>query len=144
MAWCTVRIAGANLNHDQHSARHSGPNTLVLLALGYNIRAGRRQQTWFTDRAASFPTVWIDHACINLSGWNRTIDSAFDQRRSICCRLIPRVAPRDPKAGSSSFLGAPSGLEYTDWLYEGNLLISRDVARIMFRRWRTGPTSRRI
>lgn len=36
-----------------------------------------------------------------------------------------RTAPQDPKAGSVSFLGAPSGRMYDDWLYEGNFLITR-------------------
>lgn len=35
-----------------------------------------------------------------------------------------REAPRDPKAGSLSALGAPSGLTYDDWLLRGDYLIS--------------------
>ena len=37
-----------------------------------------------------------------------------------------RKAPQDPKAGSQSYLGAPSGLTYDDWLYEDNFIISDD------------------
>lgn len=44
-----------------------------------------------------------------------------------------REAPQDPKAGSTSFLGAPSGLAYTDWTFEGNLIVSREVRPILFR-----------
>lgn len=35
-----------------------------------------------------------------------------------------RMAPQDPKAGSFSTLGAPSGREYEDWNLEGDYLVS--------------------
>lgn len=44
-----------------------------------------------------------------------------------------REAPRDPKAGSASYLGSPTNLQYTDWLLEGGYLITRDVDPLMFR-----------
>ncbi len=44
-----------------------------------------------------------------------------------------REAPQDPKAGSSNFLGAPSGLAYNDWEYEGNFLVSRESRPIVYR-----------
>lgn len=44
-----------------------------------------------------------------------------------------RTAPQDPKAGSVSFLGAPSNLGYEDWEFEGNFLVSRTPYPIVFR-----------
>jgi hypothetical protein len=44
-----------------------------------------------------------------------------------------REAPQDPKAGSSSPLGAPAGLLYDDWEYEGNYIVSRTVNPIAYR-----------
>jgi len=44
-----------------------------------------------------------------------------------------RRAPSDPKAGSSQFLGAPSGLSYTDHVLEGGYIVSRDAGPIMLR-----------
>jgi hypothetical protein len=44
-----------------------------------------------------------------------------------------REAPQDPKAGSTSYLGAPTGLMYTDWEYQGNYLISRTAYPIVYR-----------
>lgn len=44
-----------------------------------------------------------------------------------------RMAPQDPKAGSVSYLGAPSGRAYSDWLLEGDFIVSRDVEPIMLR-----------
>lgn len=42
-------------------------------------------------------------------------------------------APQDPKAGSQSYLGAPSGLNYDDWDLQGNYLISRDTSVVRLR-----------
>lgn len=44
-----------------------------------------------------------------------------------------KVAPQDPKAGSVSRLGAPSGLPYEDWDLSGNFMVSRDIQPILFR-----------
>lgn len=44
-----------------------------------------------------------------------------------------REAPQDPKAGSTSFLGAPSGLLYNDWEFEGEYIVTRSVDPIVFR-----------
>lgn len=44
-----------------------------------------------------------------------------------------REAPRDPKAGSVSYLGSPTNLQYTDWLREGMYFVTRDVDPIMYR-----------
>jgi hypothetical protein len=44
-----------------------------------------------------------------------------------------KEAPRDPKAGQTSFLGAPSALEADDWNLEGNFFTSWEVRPITFR-----------
>jgi hypothetical protein len=44
-----------------------------------------------------------------------------------------RKAPQDPKAGSQSWLGAPSGLIYNDWNIEGKYLTSRMSDAILLR-----------
>jgi hypothetical protein len=44
-----------------------------------------------------------------------------------------RRAPQDPKAGSTSFLGAPSGLRYDDWTMEGKYITSIDTNPILLR-----------
>lgn len=44
-----------------------------------------------------------------------------------------RLAPQDPKAGSNSYLGAPSGLIYNDWNLEGDCLVSGEVQPIILR-----------
>lgn len=61
----------------------------------------------------------------------------LDQTATRNVFLLPngfmREAPQDPKAGSSSFLGAPSGLAYNDWVYGDGYLISREVEPICLR-----------
>lgn len=42
-------------------------------------------------------------------------------------------APQDPKAGSTSYLGAPSGLMYTDWLLQGDYLVTIEAGPLVFR-----------
>ena len=44
-----------------------------------------------------------------------------------------KQAPQDPKAGSTSYLGAPSGLSYDDWTFEGNFFTSSEQYPITFR-----------
>lgn len=44
-----------------------------------------------------------------------------------------REAPQDPKAGSVSFLGAPTGRMYQDWEFENNYIVTRDPQPIIFR-----------
>lgn len=44
-----------------------------------------------------------------------------------------RMAPQDPKAGSSLPLGAPSALAYSDWNIEGNYITTRDSGVILLR-----------
>jgi hypothetical protein len=44
-----------------------------------------------------------------------------------------RVAPQNPKGGSSSFLGSPSGDAYSDWEYESSFIVTRDADPIILR-----------
>ena len=44
-----------------------------------------------------------------------------------------KQAPQDPKAGSTSYLGAPSGRTYDDWVFENNFFTSSEVGPITFR-----------
>lgn len=44
-----------------------------------------------------------------------------------------REAPQNPKAGSVTFLGGPSGNQYDDWEFESNYLITRNGQPMTFR-----------
>lgn len=44
-----------------------------------------------------------------------------------------KEAPQNPKAGATSFLGAPSGLRMTDWEYDSNFIVTSDSQPITYR-----------
>src|SRR5665213_2709974 len=44
-----------------------------------------------------------------------------------------KLAPQDPKAGSASYLGAPSNLQYEQWDLEGKYLVGRNDVMIRLR-----------
>jgi hypothetical protein len=44
-----------------------------------------------------------------------------------------RTAPQDPKAGATSFLGAPTGRMYDDWTYENGVFTTRTSEPVIFR-----------
>src|SRR5262245_13200805 len=44
-----------------------------------------------------------------------------------------REAPQDPRAGSTSYLGAPWGLNYDDYKYENGMIVSWKVNPIIYR-----------
>lgn len=44
-----------------------------------------------------------------------------------------REAPQDPKAGSTSFLGAPTGMQYDDWEFQDNFIVTMESRPIVFR-----------
>lgn len=44
-----------------------------------------------------------------------------------------REAPQNPKAGQASFLGFPSNLAMTDWVFENSFFVSMDSGVIVFR-----------
>jgi hypothetical protein len=44
-----------------------------------------------------------------------------------------RTPPQDPKAGASTYLGAPSNLAYSDWVYESGFIVSRQADPIVLR-----------
>lgn len=61
--------------------------------------------------------------------------SSDDETRNVY--VVPngfiRTAAQDPKAGSNSALGAPSGRRYNDWYFENNYFTSTDTGPIIFR-----------
>ena len=44
-----------------------------------------------------------------------------------------REAPQDPKAGITTYLGSPTGLTYSDWLFEGDYITTYMSQLIIFR-----------
>lgn len=44
-----------------------------------------------------------------------------------------REAPQYPKSGLTTFLGAPTGIQYNDWVHENGFLLTNDVGPIPYR-----------
>lgn len=44
-----------------------------------------------------------------------------------------KIAPQDPKAGSLSSLGGPTGLPYNDWKFENEFIVSSETGVIVLR-----------
>ncbi len=44
-----------------------------------------------------------------------------------------REAPQYPRAGVTTFLGAPTGIQYSDWVYENGFLLTNDIGPIPYR-----------
>lgn len=99
----------------------------------------------------SSPTAWAVSALTNSSQWVVLTGAVLSQINFIYpigagpvqqqatrnVYMLPygylRQAPQDPKAGSVSVLGGPSGLQYNDWIFEGNYIISREAQPIVLR-----------
>lgn len=112
--------------------------SLVDLNLGQAPASHPTQWTVTTTRAQS-ANAWqkLDAALSPLMitypigagpAWQASTRNAF---------MLPagflRKAPRDPKAGGVSYLGAPSGLGYDDWRFQDQYIISTESAPIVFR-----------
>ena len=97
------------------------------------VQGGGNQQ-WLQIGGAAFPGG-VGLAELNIIYPLGTGPLADDRTRNVF-RLpsgYMKQAPRDPKAGATSFLGAPAGLDYDDWNFEGNYLVSQEVQPIIFR-----------
>lgn len=109
-------------------------NTGVLDAWTTVFTQGGGNQMWMQIGGASFPMG------VGLGGLNITYPIGTGPLWQSTTRNVYRLpagylrpAPQDPKAGSTSWLGAPSGLPYKDWNFEGDYLVTRDAWPIVLR-----------
>lgn len=91
----------------------------------------------FGSSASNSAWLGLDAAFdnINISYPVGTGPSVQTQNKNIF--MLPhgflRIAPQEPKAGSVSFLGAPTGRMYDDWEYNDKYLISQSPYPIVYR-----------
>lgn len=128
-------LANSNLNNNPTTdGGVHWQNTGVLNPWTTVFTLGGGNQQWLQIGGAGFPNgVGLTNAGIVYpigSG-----PSSQSQTRNVyrCPAGYLREAPQDPKAGSTSFLGAPSGLWYNDWEHEGNYIVTRSVDPIIYR-----------
>jgi hypothetical protein len=99
-----------------------------LSVMGGNDNAPSTGTGWVTQTSATLAPIFIP--------WPAgTGPATQDGTRSVF--VLPygylREAPQDPRAGDYSVLGFPSNLARTDWLLEGNYIISQDTGPLMLR-----------
>jgi len=100
---------------------------------------------------ASSPTAWAVSTQSNSNQWVEIVGAVLSQINFIYpigsgpsvqvanrnVFMLPygylRVAPQDPKAGVSSFLGGPGALAQSDWEFEGNYFTSSTFTPILLR-----------
>lgn len=117
---------------------YSAVNYISLVDLNLGNTPNSSPSQWSTTIPANYATneAWLLLNSATLArqiiNWPAgTGPSAQEGSRNIYMlpygHLAP--APQDPKAGATSFLGAPGGLMYSDWTYEDNFFVT----------WTTGP-----
>jgi hypothetical protein len=125
-------LTNANLgNNPANGASPSNWSAGGLLPWTTVFTQGGGNQQWLQIGGASFP-AGVALQTLDLVSWPIGSGPLSQTGSSNVFRLPAgwlREAPQDPKAGSMSALGAPSGLPYNDWEYRGNYFTS----------WTNGP-----
>lgn len=128
-------IAGANLNHDPVSTGGAyWTDTGVLCPWTTVIGGGAGSLKWLQVGGAEFP-YGVGLTTLNIFYPLGSGPSSQNDTRNVY-RLPAgylRQAGQDPKAGSTSWFGAPTNSIYNDWLFEGDYLISAMNDTIVFR-----------
>ena len=109
-------------------------NTGVLLPWTTVFTQGAGNQQWLQIGGAAFPFgVGLSvNAIIYPLGTGPCTDTMTMNIFRLPANYL-RKAPRDPKAGSFTDLGAPTNLMYDDWRFESDYIVSRQFDPIMFR-----------
>lgn len=124
-------LANANLNHDPTFSPAFWSTTGKSVQWNSSFVGGTGSNKW---RLVTSPSG-VALQSFNLTnpiGVGPTVQTQTHNLFRLPANYL-REAPQDPKAGSTNFLGAPSGLAYNDWEYEGNFLVSRESRPIVYR-----------
>jgi hypothetical protein len=102
-------------------------NTGILAAWSTVLTRSATADEWLqlTVSLVEIPTVTPLGIAMNINGPQRSVYPLPSN--------FLRLAPQDPKQGSVSYLGAPSGNQYLDWILDGPFLITRNTAPIVLR-----------
>jgi len=109
-------------------------NTGVITAWTTSFVGGTGSLKWRQIGGAAFPNG-VGLATINIV-YPLTAGPSMQAATRNFYRLpagFLRLCSQDPKAGSTSYLGAPTGLAYKDWLLENNYFVTRESTPIMLR-----------
>ena len=127
-------IAGGNLNNNPVTTVGFWTNTGILTPWRTVFTGGTGSLKWLQIGGAEFP-IGVGLTTLNIVYPLGSGPSSQSTSRNVY-RLpagFLRKSSSDPKAGSTSYLGADWGLAYGDWNFEGDYIVSSDVGPIMLR-----------
>jgi hypothetical protein len=128
-------VTNANLNNDPTAdAGTNWTNTGVLNPWTRVFVGGAGSMKWRQIGGAEFPSG-VALTTIDLLYPLGSGPSSQASSRNVF--HLPsgylKQAPQDPKAGSASWLGAPTNRQYDDWDFQDAYLVSSDIDPIVFR-----------
>ena len=127
-------LANGNVGHDPTLSPTFWLNTHTFNPWTTVFVGGTGSLKWLQIGGAEFP-FGVGITTLNIVYPIGAGPSSQSTTRNVF--MLPsgflRKAPTDPKAGSTSYLGAPWGLDYEDWNFEGNYITSSQVDPIMLR-----------
>lgn len=128
-------VGNGNVGNDPTTdAGVNWTNTGVLVPWATDFVGGEGSIKWLQIGGAEFP-MGVTLTTLNILypiGSGPSTQMASRNAYRLPAGFL-RQAPTDPKAGSMSYLGAEWGLPYSDWLFEGNFIVSAQVDPIMLR-----------
>jgi hypothetical protein len=128
-------LINGNLNHEPVSdnGTHWG-DPGALSAWDATFVGGTGSVKWLQIGGAEFPNG-VSLSTINVvypSGIGPTVGDSLRNAYRLPAGYL-RMAPQDPKAGINPALGAPAGLTYSDWTFEGDYFVTADADVIVLR-----------
>ena len=128
-------LTAANLNNDPTlDAGINWTNTAVLNPWTTVFVGGATSLKWLQIGGAEFPSG-VTLSTPNIHYPIGTGPASHSGSRNVF--KLPagylKTAPQDPRAGSTSALGAASGLAYADWNYESGYIVSSETGVIVLR-----------
>lgn len=127
-------IAGANLANDPVISPLLWTNTNILTPWTTVFTGGAGSLKWLQIGGTEFPMgVGLTTMNIVYPLGSGPVTQSITRNVFRLPSSYLRQAPRDPKAGATSYLGAAWGLDYDDWLFEGNYIVSSQVDPIFLR-----------
>ncbi len=118
-------IAGGNVGNDPTYSPLTWTNTGILTPWTIVFTGGTGSLKWLQIGGAEFP-MGVGLRTLNIVypiGAGPSSQSSTRNAFRLPANFL-RKCSSDPKAGANSYLGAPTGLYYNDWLFENGYLIS--------------------
>jgi hypothetical protein len=119
-------IAGGNLGNDPTISPPFWTNTGILTPWTTVFTGGTGSLKWLQIGGTEFP-MGVGLTTLNIVYPIGVGPSSQESTRNafhLPANFLRKCSP-DPKAGANSYLGAPTGLYYDDWLFENGYIISQ-------------------